>query len=223
MPSFKHHLTNNPNQPIQYYRAKNLETFKWYDNFGIGYLKSNEGDATYDKSYWDNYMKLRDTDIGKALTQARVDLAAKYCEDPSTCVDIGIGNGQFVDAFECFGNDVNPYAIDWLKTHYRFAQVGDGMSWDWITMWDVIEHIEPDIMADILENVTSGVVLSTPIYDSFTQCISSKHFKPNEHILYFTNHGIITYMEWFGFRCVEMSTIESKLGREKIGSFVFVR
>lgn len=80
-----------------------------------------------------------------------------------------------------------------------------------------------DVLREIFSNNTKGVILSTPIYKSFNDVLQSKHYKPDEHIHYFSYHGIIKFMEKFNYKCVESSMIETKLGRESIGSFVFIK
>ena len=205
------------------YRASNGELLEWDEALGIGYLPSNAGTATYDEGYWNQYMKLRDTDMGRALTNARIDLSVKAGATPSTTLDIGIGNGQFVEDFGCDGSDVNPHAIKWLKSIGKFSTPSTDYGYDWFTMWDVIEHIESGDFKELVKHNRVGIVLSTPIYTSYNDIITSKHFKPNEHIYYFTTNGLIYYMEYFGYKCVEMSSVETQLGRHSIGSFVFIK
>lgn len=205
----------------KFYNASNGNVLTWDEELGMGYLQSNAGDSTYDEGYWNQYMKLRNTDMGKALTKARCELTKKAGARPDNTLDIGIGNGQFVDEFGCNGFDVNPYAVKWLKSIKKFSTPEHDYGYEWFTMWDVIEHIEPEEFVKILKHNHKGIVLSTPIYKSFDDVITSKHFKPNEHILYFTTQGIIMYMEYYGYKCTEMSTIESQLGRHSIGSFIF--
>ncbi|MCY1314289.1 hypothetical protein D9M70_649130 [compost metagenome] len=62
-----------------------------------------------------------------------------------------------------------------------------------------------------------------PIYDSQAHCLQSKHYKPGEHIHYFTLNGFITWCQRQGFELVEINQVESELGREGITSFAFRR
>lgn len=201
--------------------APNGNTFYWKDDIGIGYLKSNQGEQVYDEGYWAKYQSYKLTDMGKNLTNARIKLTNQVTKSPDYVLDIGIGNGQFVEEYGCYGTDVNPYAINWLKSINKYATFDDKKSFDVFTLWDVIEHIEPDDFKEMIQLNEKHIVLSTPIYTSFENVCSSKHFRPDEHILYFTVQGIINYMEFFGYKCQRMSIIETKLGRESIGSFIF--
>lgn len=194
----------------------------WNKELGIGHIPSlKSDDEVYSQEYWDYYRTLIDTDIGKNLTQARIDIANKFNVKPRDLLDIGIGNGQFVDTFGCYGTDTNKIAIEYLKKGMKYINLGsENYKWKWFSFWDVIEHIED--ITPILAKV-DNIMLSTPIYKNMEDCLASKHLKINEHIYYFSVSGMITYMNHFGFDCKYYSTIESKLGRQDIGSFVFMR
>ena len=62
-----------------------------------------------------------------------------------------------------------------------------------------------------------------PIYEDSRHCLKSKHFKPGEHLHYFTHDGLLLWFEQQGFACVEHNDIESQLGREGITSYAFRR
>lgn len=197
------------------------EKLDWNDELGIGLLEPDTDTvAIYDKEYFSKYFTYEDTDIGRKLNQARIDLVEKYTHSDEV-LDIGIGSGQFVREADCYGTDINPYAIEYLRSLEKYAEIGEGNEWEWVTMWDVLEHLPcPN---DILKYVQKGVILSMPIYDSKDHVLRSKHFRPNEHIWYFTIQGLIYIMGLAGFKCLEFNRVESDIGREDIGSFVFVR
>lgn len=213
----------NKKEAYKYHKASNGNDLVWCDDWGYGYLHPDSSKPIYDIEYWNNYQKLKESPMGKALTDARIKLVKKFIKTPEDVLDIGVGNGQFVEEFGCWGSDVNPHAIKWLKSIDRYATPDYDCGFSWFTMWDVIEHIDIQCLIEMFKHNHKGVILSTPIYKSFDDCIKSKHFKPNEHIWYFTTYGIIKFMEQFGYRCVEVSSIETKLGRESIGSFVFLK
>jgi len=84
-----------------------------------------------------------------------------------------------------------------------------------------LEHIQdPDAL---ISCVTEYVFVSMPIYENQADCLSSKHYKPGEHIWYFTEQGLKDYMANLDFNCVLVDDVESRLGREGIKSFVFRR
>lgn len=197
------------------------EKLQWSKTYGWGFLKPDQDtQAIYDENYFTKYFAYEDTPIGKSLNQARIDLVEKYtCSDG--VLDIGIGSGQFVRGTGCMGTDINPHAIVYLKSINQYATIDEDNQWEWVTMWDVLEHIEDP--GPLLKCVQKGVILSMPIYDDHEHVLRSKHFRPNEHIWYFTVHGLVRWMEEFGFKCLEFNRVESDIGREDIGSFVFVR
>jgi len=90
-----------------------------------------------------------------------------------------------------------------------------------ITCWDSLEHIpEPE---KLLAKVEKYVFVSMPIYDDMNDCLNSKHYKPGEHLHYFTARGFKLFMRQNGFDLLSSSAIESELGRDGIMSFVFKR
>lgn len=90
-----------------------------------------------------------------------------------------------------------------------------------MSFWDSLEHIHNP--TDLLDCIENYAFISTPIYKDKEHILRSKHFRPDEHCWYFTKDGIINFMSNFGFYCIEYSNIETEIGREDIGSFVFKR
>jgi len=197
----------------------------WLPELGIGYLDAPDPYAIYDASYFESYVERADTDIGRALTDARVELVRKYHDGP--VVDVGVGSGQFVDAYgeKAVGYDVNPVAVRWLRDRKKYRDIyavgASGGRFPAMCFWDALEHI-PDPAAAVAL-ASRYVFVSLPIFEGAKQCLKSKHFKPGEHIWYFEDRGIREWFRLHGFEFVEYSDIESRLGREGIGSYVFKR
>ena len=170
----------------------------------------------YAGSYFENYRKLDATDMGYRLTCARVNMVRRHYAG-SDIVDVGIGGGRFVTESGAFGFDVNPEAVEWLKRVGRYREpAGEAL-----TFWDALEHI-PD-PARAVEAATEWVFVSMPIYRNAEDVLSSKHYKPGEHLWYWTKDGLIRWFHRLGFYCVEVNHAESELGREGILSFAFRR
>ena len=51
----------------------------------------------------------------------------------------------------------------------------------------------------------------------------SKHYRPGEHLYYFTELGFAQWMARHGFELLEVSNFETKAGRDSILSFAFRR
>jgi ubiquinone/menaquinone biosynthesis C-methylase UbiE len=187
----------------------------WLDPCGVGYYPVT--DTPYDVNYWNRYREMEETPIGLALNKARFDLVQKY--KPQTLLDVGIGSGAFVKCDPAWkGTDVNTHALEWLEAEGKLA--GDE-SFEALTFWDSLEHI--DDPADILSRATRFVFVSCPIYRDRAHVLSSKHFRPTEHFWYWTTDGAKRFLGHYGFKCLEVSDIESEIGREDIKTFVFER
>jgi len=176
----------------------------------------------YSGDYFAHYQKLDNTKMGALLTRARLDLVGKYCK-PIDTVDIGIGGGRYVQESGGWGYDVCADAVTWLRDngYYRNPYsdaMGDVKA---ITCWDSLEHI-PDPQA-LLAEVREWLFVSLPVFEDADDVLSSKHYKPGEHLWYFSSTGFINWCAEQGFECVEMNRVESDLGREGIMSFAFKR
>ena len=171
----------------------------------------------YSGDYFAKYQALDATPMGAALTAARVELVRKYT-NPRHLVDIGIGGGRYKAEAGCRGFDVSDEACKWLGLDYLdpYAQPVKG-----VTCWDSLEHIaEPE---KLLAQVTEWLFVSMPIYDGPEDVLRSKHYKPGEHIHYWTLHGFVRWCDGQGFAFQEANQAETELGREGITSFVFRR
>ena len=189
---------------------------KWNEDKGWGFL---EATAPCPKDYWAEYRELDKTPLGRVLTALRCAMACDVDELNSILVDVGIGGGAFVSAIECMGVDVDPQATAWLQE--RGVEWERDMSVDVMTFWDSFEHITNP--GEYLAKARNWVLLSTPIYRDEAHALSSKHYKPNEHLWYFTDHGIKMFMREYGFKCVHQNNLETDAGREGIGSYAFNR
>jgi hypothetical protein len=173
----------------------------------------------YDESYFAEYQRRADTETGRALTQARIDLVARHYTGP--VLDVGIGAGQFVSSRQgTLGFDVNPAGIDWLNARDAYADLY-GSKWRAITMWDVLEHIDEPELA--IQQATEFVFVAIPIFTDAGDILTSHHFRKNEHIWYFTDDGIKRWFAEQGFTCIEQNTIECQLGRKGVASYAFRR
>jgi hypothetical protein len=192
------------------------QELNWLPELGIGYYPVTA--SPYDADYFAKYQQMAKTEIGLKLNQARIDLVNKYTS--ADVLDIGIGSGAFVLAREnTFGYDINDHAVEWLVEHGKFRHpFREANS---LTFWDSLEHIHNP--KAVLQAAKEFAFVSCPIYKNCDHVLASKHFRKDEHCWYWTVDGLKTFMGAFGFELIEMNQIESDLGREDIGSFVFKR
>ncbi len=195
----------------------------WFDRWHYGYLPVNEK-FDYNADYMVKYHEYEDTGKGFELNEARADLVDKYAFGEKV-VDIGIGSGTFIKTREkrrqiTFGYDVCPESINWLKDNeYWFDPTKE--HFDNGTFWDAFEH--PEDVSIYLESIRQYAFITLPIFADSNHILASKHYKPNEHVYYFTVHGLIRFMEFYQFDIIEYNIMEQGFGREEIGTFVFKR
>lgn len=177
---------------------------------------------SYAGPYWDNYRALDATPMGEALTAARVALVQRHAVglDPARIVDVGIGGGRFVEEMGCMGCDINLEAVAWLGSRYSYLDPFRHEV-DALTFWDSLEHI-PDPAA-IVARAQRWVFVSMPIYPSMAGVLDSPHYKPGEHLWYWTQRGLVDWFARLGFVLRESNAAETALGRRGIISFAFER
>lgn len=219
---------------------KPADLLSWNSDIGYGFFPVDPGEWPYDEAYRAKYEAMAGTRMAKMLNIHRCGLAIKAAEmvalEPRrvpTFLDIGPGDGAFMrdlvqDLPEgedfVFGYDVNPAMVERLKQETRFAEPNSQRNWDgmWTTMtfWDSFEHIH---RPDITVAKAQSVAMSIPIFRNRAHVLESKHFRPDEHVWYFTEAGIRTFMAKLGFETVHVDDQETRLGREDIKSFIFIR
>ncbi|WP_311060719.1 methyltransferase domain-containing protein [Pseudomonas aeruginosa] len=187
----------------------------WSEELGMGFHPRPPMD--YSGPYFEKYQALDATPMGAALTAARVDMVQRHFD--GEVLDVGIGGGRFVIESGGKGFDVNEEAVQWLKSRNAYADPYKGVAA--ITCWDSLEHI-PDPEA-LVRSVGEWVFVSMPVYKDQADCLKSKHFKPGEHLHYWSVRGLIGWFAKMNFGCVEINERESDLGREGITSFAFRR
>jgi hypothetical protein len=195
-------------------------TLLWSEDLGYGW---HSGPCiNYDAGYFEHYRKLDSQPMAAALTRARLELVGKYIE-PNDTLDIGIGGGRYVLESGGMGYDVCPEARNWLISNGRFGDpyTGPHVAIPAITCWDSLEHIpEPE---KLLDRVSGWLFVSMPIYTGLADLLSSKHYKPGEHLHYWTFDGFVRWCAKQGFELMEVNHAETELGREGITSFAFKR
>jgi len=190
----------------------------WCPEKGMGFHPREP--MNYEHDYWKKYLVMDNTPLGDALTEARKELVDFYYR--GTVVDVGIGGGKFVTAMgaQGFGYDVNKDAINWLMANDRFCDPYASRV-SCITCWDSLEHIpHPE---NLINQVTDWVFVSLPIFENPNTITKSKHYRPGEHIWYWSDSGLTKWFKDLGFELIEKNNMETDLGREAISTYVFRR
>jgi hypothetical protein len=206
------------------FRANCLE---WFAEAGFGYFECTA--SPYDAAYFDRYLALEDTPIGRELIGFRSDLLSSHCGS-AALLDVGIGSGAFLkerwssptiasSALDR-GYDVNPAGVAWLKAAGRWGDLYD-RKWKIATFWDSLEHIRrPDLA---LAQVSEMAFVSIPVFTGPEHVLRSKHYRRDEHFFYWTRLGFINWAAAQGFRTVDVLATESAIGREDVETFVLRR
>lgn len=196
---------------------------------GVAYQRQmHEGRIPYDDAYLATFDSpaYSDSTIARAVNAGRCSLVARYLRAGSSLLDIGAASGAFVKlaiaaGFDAKGYDVIPNAAARLYVQGLYSDNPDAFMA--VTMWDSIEHLENPV--ETLKRVRKNCLLfaSVPVFDNLGAIRQSKHYKPGEHLYYWTPDGFVDYMALHGFRLLERSSHETEAGRDSIGAFAFIR
>lgn len=188
---------------------------------GVAWQKDRGHLAPYDQAYFDKCAGYEGQDIAEQINAGRVDLVARHIGG-NRLVDVGIGSGEFIRRRpNTWGCDVNPVAIEWLRRNDRWAERLDQFAG--VSMWDVIEHLQvPEAYLRQI-NLHGFLFVSIPTFYALGAIRLSRHYRPGEHLQYFTEEGFVAWMELHGFALRERSDFEIMAGRESIVSFALQR
>lgn len=188
--------------------------------YGVAYQNDMTQLVSYDSEYFNKCLGYEGKDIALGINVGRIDFVKKY--HIGMVLDVGIGSGEFIKSRgRCHGYDINPEAVKWLKENNLYSE--DFEAYKAFTFWDVIEHIpNPSIYFDRIPE-DSYLFVSLPIFESLDKIRESKHYRPNEHLYYWTDMGFTGWMWKHGFTLMESSNFETVAGRENIHSFAFFK
>lgn len=188
---------------------------------GVAYQRDMTNLVGYDEEYYNKCRSYEGHEIARKLNEGRVAFVNKHIGINRVC-DIGIGSGDFIKHREnTYGFDVNPIAIEWLKRSDLWMDRFDYFSN--FTFWDVIEHCPTP--EDYLKHVPLNgfAFFSIPVFDDLKRVRESKHYRPNEHLYYWTATGFVGWLAEHGLMLLDRGTFESDAGRDSINSFAFKR
>ncbi len=193
----------------------------WYPQRGYGVCGPDKA-FNYNDPYIENFARLGDSLRGRALNKARVEFVARHTGD--NVIDFGAGACDFIRAHgQAYGYDIARKSKVILHDLERFIDVWEardlrGMP---LTCWDSFEHLKNP--RELLDLRHSMIFMTIPIFESCEHALVSHHFKPNEHIYYFTEGGLRGYMLDSGYEMVERSDFETRFGRKDVMSYAFHR
>jgi len=174
----------------------------------------------YDLDYFEVMLR-QNSGTAEQICKVRWDLVMRF--KPKVVLDYGCGCGWF-RAFRPEGVEVDTFDIGRHKFG-KFPQTGIAHDhYDMVCFWDTLEHI-PNFMAiqEILE-IADFVAVSIPIIPSKNdfRIEDWKHFKPGEHLHYFTEQTINALWDKFGFENVFTGCPECP-PRKDVMTFVYAK
>lgn len=197
------------------------------DADGVAYQADmRAGRVEYGEDYFVKVSAYEGGEIARRVNAGRCRMIARHLRPGASVLDWGAGSGAFMRearaaGFDVHGFDVIEETVRWLRATGAYSH--DAARFDALTLWDVIEHLETP--AEVLGQVRPGAMVfaSIPVFADLGRIRESRHYRPGEHLYYFTADGFVRWMASHGFRLVETSDHEVEAGRESIGAFAFVR
>lgn len=186
---------------------------------GMAYQKDHAQLVAYDEAYRAKCEGYEGSEIAQRINAGRIAIVQRHYGD-GMVLDVGVGSGEFIkNRPNTVGYDVNPAAMDWLKSVGKWVSSPD--MWPAYTFFDVLEHVPTP--ESYFAGMKSGAYLFTslPIFRDLMKIRASKHYRPGEHLYYFSEDGFVRWMAWHGFTLLETDDFETRAGRESILSFAF--
>lgn len=161
-------------------------------------------------------------DKGRGTAVLRMSILAEMVPAGSKILDVGYGNGVFLDVckgagFETCGFDISGFPINHRLLPSMVAVLQE--KFDVVTFFDSLEHIPDLSFLKVLQ--TEFVVVSVPWYHpekGFKWFKSWKHRKPNEHLHHFSNLSIVPFFKSMGYKTIYLDNCEDVLRRSVDGS-----
>jgi len=189
---------------------------------GVAFQRDLSHRVAYDAGYFDKCRGYEGRAIANKINRGRIDLVDRHVGAGTSVLDVGIGCGEFIKRRPgTFGTDINPAAVEWLKAERRYSD--DFSGFRAFSFWDVIEHVEdPELYFRAMPD-GSHLFCSLPMFDDLTRIRASRHYRPGEHLYYFTEPGFVDWMALHRFKLIERADYETAAGRDSITSFAFVK
>lgn len=135
-------------------------------------------------------------------------------------LDIGCGSGIFVRTAKQVGFNAFGFDIHNIDLGDSVPRVKDWSGqWGVVTLFDSFEHIED--LESVLLIDTEFFIVTLPHLDAAMSIDSVKrwkHYKPDEHLHYFTKSAIVKLFEKHGFKMIDCVNFEDMIRKPVNGS-----
>lgn len=159
-------------------------------------------DLTVTVSYNADYARQYDRRPAKQMSDVRWNFIQQHLGllHGSRVLDIGYGNGAFLKRARDAGMSI--YGIDVHSEDFGIPTVSfdTRLNFDLICFFDSLEHL-PDFNA-VLQLKAGAVIVSIPRTPKqiLTRPSVWRHYKPGEHLHYFSTHSLDKLMDRWGFQ-----------------------
>ena len=191
-----------------------LENYKENEDGIIYQVESKK--YQYNDSYIDTYNKFGE--VGRRMSFLRLgNIIGSIGYIPDSILDVGYGNGDFLDLCkesipDCNGNDIRGYPV---PAGCNFVSDIFSRHFSVITFFDALEHF-PDIeWVKDLDCKNVAISLPNCHYKDDQWFEEWKHRKPDEHLWHFNKNSLVKFMERMGYKLVSMSNVEDIIRKNK--------
>ena len=174
----------------------------------------------YDLEYYENLLRIH-SKTAEEISRKRWEFVGDY---------LGIGGkGKHFNVLD-YGSGVGwfrawrpPGVTVWSYDIGLYPQTGiDLVKYDLICFWDVLEHIRDFREIEPILRLADHVACTVPIVpeDGLAEW---KHFKPGEHLHYFTQESLVALLDKYGFAPTVYDDSVECPPRKDVTSFLFGR
>lgn len=177
----------------------------------------------YGSDYYEHMLHMY-SGSAKNIFKVRWDFVADA--KAQTVLDYGCGC-NFLSIFQPHGVDVDSFDIGYIEEGVSYPQTGITRDeYDLVCFFDVLEHVDwenaPDELMEETIQKAIWIVVSIPMKPEEQSLETWKHYKPGEHLTYFTEETLVKFFGDRGFREMKRGTPECP-PRVDIVSFLFAR
>jgi SAM-dependent methyltransferase len=167
-----------------------------------------------------------DDDTNLANSHRKLAFVERYLPHGSRLLDAGANFGYFLktacESYRASGFELSPTAAAWSRRTFGVANVAgsvydppkDGVPWDAVTSWDVIEHLaDPETalrrLAGLLRR-RGWLFLSTPDAGSLVARVLGRrwhYLDPVQHITVFSRANLEALLASTGYETVQMGSL----------------
>jgi hypothetical protein len=151
----------------------------------------------YDLNYLENLLRIQ-ARTGQLIAEIRWDFIDCKKNNIKTILDYGSGVG-FFRAFRPEGIEVDNYDVNPCAPQTGITK----KTYDLVCLWDVLEHLTAPLEFD-----SKFITITVPIKPKDILLKDWYHFKPGEHLVYFSQEYLDLIFKNFGYQRIKLGQPE---------------